>query len=442
MQTTINQLSDVEFELEIQATAEDLAPALNKALKAQRARTQMRGFRPGKVPLSLVKRMYGEAIAQEVAGQSIQDVYEAEVLNGDDHEVLGQPSIEVFDYKIDGDLRAVVHFGIRPTFELEDLSAHQVTRQVHTVTDEDIDEEIERLRRKEADLLPIDDEAAGEEDFVVVDLQRLDDTTRTPLIGEKDEDTSFFLNDPRIPDVLKTALVGKTVGDAVQVDLPHDHDHGAHDHAHHEHHTHPFEVTLKELKRRDLPDLDEDFFSDMSDGEAEDEAGFREHVRTYLTSSWEEQLRDALESQIVDKLVELHRFPLPKSVVELYLDSFVQELNEMAQGALPPNFDVEGYRESRREEAEQQARWMFIRDKVIDQGALAVTDEDRDRYFGEMAERGVADVDKLRQYYEAIPRLSDQLDQRLLNEKVFGWLTDRFDVVEEEMEAEEAQEND
>lgn len=450
METTIKQVSPAEYELEVQATSEDLAPAFNKALKAQRSQASMKGFRPGKVPVSLIKKMYGQAIAYQVAEQRVQEIYEEEVLQKDEHEVLGPPQLTKLDYEMDGDLDAVIRFGVRPEIELKDLAGEQLTKLVHPVTDEDIEGEIERLREREADLVPVDDEeAAGEEDHVTVDLQRLDEASGTPVIGDKEEDVTFFLNDPRLKDALKDALVGKKAGETFRVDLPHEGEQGEEEEEEpasglilppgstpqQRSHTHRYQVTVKDVKRRELPELDEEFIENVTDGEAKDGEAFRQMVRERLEAAWEARSREYLESRIMERMLELHRdVPIPKAVTEMYLDAFIDDVRQQAQGQLPASFDEAAFREANREEAERQARWMLLRDKVVEQEGLEVTGEDLDRHFeGQSTAELSADV--LRRYYESIPDLMSQVRQQVMNKKVFGALAGRFDLVEKDREA-------
>ena len=122
MRTSIQKISDVEYDLEIKATAEDLAGDLTKAIRQQRGQTTLKGFRPGHVPLSVVKRIYGKSLAYGIAEQHVQNAYEVEIMGDDTYKVLGQPTITDLTYEYDGDLRTVVRFGVRPEFELAVLS--------------------------------------------------------------------------------------------------------------------------------------------------------------------------------------------------------------------------------------------------------------------------------------------------------------------------------
>src|SRR5690554_4356009 len=156
MEATVTRTSDVEFELEIRATADELKPEIDKHLRAQRAQAQMKGFRPGKVPMSLVKKLYGEAIALGVVEDYVQKAYNDRIVEGDEHEPIGRPLLTDIDYELDGDLRALVRFGVRPEFELADLSEIRIPRLKLEVTPDLVEEQIEEFRRSNADLVPVD----------------------------------------------------------------------------------------------------------------------------------------------------------------------------------------------------------------------------------------------------------------------------------------------
>ena len=431
MQTTIRQVNPAEYELEIHATDEDLKPDIDKAVRAQRARTTMKGFRPGKVPVSLVKKMHGKALAYGVVDQKVQATYEAEVLGTGDYEVLGRPTMTTLDYEPDGDLHAVIRFGVRPEVELQDLSDETLSRLVYEATEEDVDAEIERMREQHAELEP-SDEPLTEEHQVVVDLQRLDEASGTPIIGEKEADVTFFLDDPRLKDALKEALLGRSPGDVFRVDLPKEGDDGEIAG------TERYEVTVKEAKVRVLPALEEAFIKEVTGDRFETEEALRAHLKEQVQQAWDRRSREFLESDLIDRMLSLHPVPVPESVVDMFLDSFVEDVRERNQGDVPEGFDEQVFRETNRGEAERQGRWMLIRDQVIDAFDVEVSDDDREAFYEESS-GGEVSPEMLRQYYQAVPRLREQLDQRLLTKRVFDVLEERFDVVDVDREAFEQQ---
>jgi trigger factor len=440
MQTSIEQVKPTEYALEIKATAEDLSPEMEKALREQRGRTTLKGFRPGKVPLSLVKKIYGKAIAYVVAEELIQKTYESEVLGKDTYRVLGQPVIDKIDFNEDNDLHATVRFGVRPEFELKDLSSEEIIRYTHTVDEEEIDERIEEIRIREADLVPVEG-PAEEDNFLTIDVQPLDDATNTPVIGARQKGVTIFLDD-RIAPQLREALIGTRTGDTIRVDIPHEghhHDEEEHESAllitpeseHKAHtHTHRYEIAVKEIKRRDLPELDEELIKKVTNGLAENVEDLRKILREELEQSWKFEIQRALTNTVIDKMLELHPIPVPESLVNSFLDSYVEDVKSRNNGRLPEDLDEDAFREVNRSEAERQARWMLIEDRIVETEKLEVTDEDRKAYIEETRGAATMTADEMLGLYRQVPRLLDQLDQRILSRKVIDLLAGRFKVVE------------
>ncbi len=430
MQTNITQVSPVEYELEIHATADELAPDFKKALRTQQGRTQLKGFRPGKVPTSLVKKMYGQALAYELADQTVQKTYEEQVLNSGEYQVLGQPKLTRLEYEMDGDLQATIRFGTRPAVTFEDLSDVELPKLVHRATDEDVDSAIERLRRQHADLVPVEDAPIGPEDQVVADMQQVDEETGTLVVGSREEDTTFFLDDERLHDALRNALVGKQPGDTVRVELPHGHG----DHVH----THLYEVSIKEVKRRELPEVDDEFAKELTNGQMETVDALRKDIAERLQKEWDSESRELLEGMMVQRLLDRHPVPVPESIVETFLDYFVDDVKRRNKNELPDGFDEEAFRGANREEAERQARWMILRDALVEQEGLEVTEADLDAYF-EDATRDDPQISPalLRQYYQQMDML-DRIRQNKLSEQVHEALQKRFKITEKEREAYEA----
>jgi len=435
MDTTISKASPVEYELELHATAEDLKPKLKEALKAQRKNMDVQGFRKGKAPLGLVKKMHGDAIGYKVAEQFVQETFEREVEENDDIEPLGQPTIVDLDYEVDEDLRATIRFGARPEVELQDLSAVQIPMLDPEVTEEDVEEEVERLRTEEADLLPLEDEPAGDTDYVNIDLQRIDPQTDTPIIGDKDEDLTFFLDDERLKEELREALKGKKAGDTFRVELPqerptHEHQHGpGHQHDHGDGEDRLYEVTVNDVKRRDLPPLDAEFARRVSEGDVHDVEALREDIRERLQDAWDERAREMVQGEVIDKMLELHPVPVPESVIEGYLDSFVKQVEEENDGELPEDFDETHFRRRNRRDAEKQGRWMLIRDTIIDEEDLEVSDEEIQEFFAEQS-GGEEEVppQQIEQFRHTMPQMIEQVEQQILSDKVYDLLLDRLDV--------------
>ena len=351
--------------------------------------------------------------------------------------MLGQPKVTTLDYEMDGDLHAVIEFGVRPEIILEDLTDESIDTMVHTVTDEEVEEEIQRLLEGQADLIPLEEEPIEDGDFVVFDVQEVDAATRTPIIGKRDDDQQLVLDDPRLEETLmmsalKAALLGAKVGDTVHYHFEHDKAHGGLVES--VEHAHFFEATVKEVKRRDVPELDDDFVQEYTDDRLETAEAFREEVEKQIKDSWERRSQDFMEENIINRMQELHPVAVPESVVDVYVESYVEDVKRRNQGQLPPNFSVEAFKEVNRADAERQARWMLIRDKLIDDEELEVSDADVDAFFEEEAGKDDNLTDEqLRQFYAQVGLL-DSVKERLLSRKVMDFLAGQFTLVEKDSE--------
>jgi len=425
MQTEIKKISDVEFELEINAEAADLAEEFETAVRTQRGRTNMKGFRPGKVPTTVVKKVYGKALAYGVAEETVQRTFQAEVVQGKVYEVLGQPTITDLEYEYEGDLKAVVRFGVRPEIKLKDLSKAKVSKLVHEVGEEDVDKEIDHLLSHHADLIPAEG-PAKKDSYVIVDMQRLDTKTGEVMEGESQEGVPFLLSDENLMPELRKALTGMKVDATKKVKFP----------APDGDEKRVYEVTLKEVKIRELPELDEEMVKKVTNDQVESVEELREQLLEQLESGWEQKSNEYFQTDAIAKMIDLHSFDIPNSVVEMYLDAFVNDVKSKSEDKeLPAGFDVEAFKESRREEAENQSRWMFIRDALIEAQSFEVSDEDKDAHFEEMAKQGGFGADMMKSYYESMPQLMDQLNQALLSKKVFSWLEENMKVTEKDKKA-------
>jgi trigger factor len=428
MNVTIEQTGPADYELRISAPSELLEPKLLSELKKYRGRVQMRGFRPGRVPVGMLRKMYGAEVAAELAEREIQETFDLEVIENPEYDVIGAPVITEMTYDGTGDLSAVVAFGVRPTVEIGDLSDLQINRLTHEVTEEEIDEQIDELRARQATFedAPEGTEAAKDH-FVTVDIARLDDAGE-PIDGETEEGVRFQLGDDKVKDELEEALLGKTVGDTFDVTLPQFEDEGSP--------AHPYRVTLVTIETQTLPDVTDEFARKASGGSKETIDELRADIRQDLERSWQKRSREYMETQFVDALTERYPIDVPASAVAIFQDAFVQRAREQLGGQLPKGFDLTGLRERMRPEAEEQARWMILRDALVTREGIEIGDDDLDAHFAEMAGDEI-DPALLRNYYAQQEGVMGQLVGQIQSERLFDRLATQValtDVTQEEAE--------
>lgn len=421
METTITQVSPVEYQLEIRAGKDVLEPRIEKALRQRRQHVTLKGFRPGHVPLSVVRKLHGRAISYEVVDDLIQTTYNDAVLKSAEHDVLGSPTITKLEYEPNGDLTAAVQFGVRPVIELKDLSKERLTKMTHAVAEKEVDDEINRLRSSRATFTPREG-AAQEEDFVRVDLQRLDPETDTAIIGDRQEGVTFFLGGELDPDA-KKALTGASRGDSIRFYLPMpDSDE-----------KHRYQAHVTDVQTRELPVMDDAFASTLTDGQIETVEELRADVAKRLQEQWDQLLRDRLESAAISRLIELHPFEVPHGVVHVYLDSMLEDVKQRNKGKFPEGFDAHAFHHDRHDDAEEMARWMLIRDKITEENAITVENTDLDEAFTRSDDPNAQPGESIRKMFEQhYPDMIEQMKRRIENRKVFDWIFSQFEIVTEE----------
>lgn len=435
MDVTLHERSAVDRELEIHVPFAELEPRLSAALKEQRKKTNLKGFRPGRAPMPLVRRMHGEQITFQIAEEFISEAWREHA--DDDLDVLGGPQLVELDTALDKDLRAVLRFGVRPTIEIkDDLSDETVRRITRPVTDDDLEAEIQRRLARDAKLEE-SDEPADETSVLIVDVQALDESG-TPIIGQRDADREVDLSEDNLRPEMREALLGKKAGDEFRIDLDHQHeDDEGHDH---DDHTDRLQVTVKTVRRRDVPALDEDFVSTITAGMQTSVEEYRETVRRELETAARRMGDDVLREDIIQAFLRSHDFDAPEALVDSVLDNFEQDLARRIGGELPEGFDTSGYRAAQRPQARQVARWSILHEQLLKDFEIELTEEDFEAEFERLAENGPASADMIKQFIQAQPGMLGNIRERLVSERLFGQLESRFTVREltpEEYQAEQ-----
>lgn len=425
MDTTIKQITPVEYEMQVAATAAELAPKINKQLRAQRANISLKGFRKGKVPMSILKKMFGESLVIEVIEREILEAFQDDVVESGTYKVIGLPSFGDFDYKLDGDLNAILKFGVQPEIEFKDLASETIMKLVHTATDEEIEKEIKRLRLQQADLTALEDKAKiGDTDHVTVNMQPMN-AEGEPIEEGREEGVKFFMDDEQLKDELKAALLGKKVGETFSVSLSLEKE-GEDE----EPESQTYEVEVVEGQSRELPEVDEEFIKQATGDQHEDEAGLKTFVKDRIEGRIKDESTRLFESELMTRMIEVHEFDVPESAIDVFINSFVEEAKRKNDNKLPDNFNLQMFKAVNYQHAEQQARWKLMKDALVDQQGFEVTDEDRKAYFVELSGGSEEMAQTFEQYYANMQGAMDSVNEQLLSKKVFGYLGEQVTVDE------------
>lgn len=416
MDVTINTLSGVQQEAEIAVTGTELQPVFDRAYEKYRQKVELKGFRKGKAPMEMIKRMYGEAIEHESLDDVVDEFYKKAMLEKNIRPV-GQPKMVDMDFKRGELFKFKIAYEVRPEIELKKYKGISVEKPIHKITEEEINAEIEHLRRTNSTTEEVK-AATDEEHIVTADVQELDDTG-TPLVGKKSGNTRFLLSDKSLAPEIKTALSNAEVGGTYRVNL--ETSHGDHSHTMH------VAISVSKVEKVILPPFDDELVKKITKEKITTADEFLKNVREDIEKYWQDQAERKLRDAIAEELVRTHEFDVPEAMVNSFLDAFVEDVkNRSRERALPKGFDEKKFREESRSYAVWQSRWMLLKETIAEKEGLTVEEADIEQLAEAEAGRVGIEKERILEYYKS----SGAVTERLLSDKVMALLKSHATIKE------------
>lgn len=407
MDISVQEITPVDKEVTIKATREDLSPKFDKAFKKYSKEITMPGFRPGNVPVGLIKKRFGKEIELEEINKYVQEVYEKDIVP--EYEPIGETQMTDMSWE-DDNLEVKFKIGAKPEFELANLEKVSIDKMVHDVTDEEVEEEIERTLDRQGNWEELDGEIT-KDCRVTVDAISLD-KDGNPIEGEKDENQKLDLRQEAAEEFRKN-LVGKKAGDTVDMELGEDEE------------ADRFRMEIKLVEKMEKAELTDAFAKENSNGEANNTEEFESYIKSRMQQYYDQSSADMFRQDAVDALVEAHKFDVPEVMKEQIMQSYVEYIKQQSGGQLPPDFDEEEYKQNLSGQAEREGKWMFINEKLQEKfDDIEIKPEDIDEFLAvESARHGVA-VDQMKSYYAQNPSQLENLRNTIRENKVFEKLDD------------------
>lgn len=412
MEITINDITSVDKELIISANREDLEPKFKEAYKKYRSQITMPGFRPGKVPIKIIRKRFGDEIEQEEVSKYVQEVFEEKVVP--EYEPVGESEMTDLNWE-DDELEAKFKIGARPEFELADLSEISVDRLVHDVSDEEVEEELDRQLKQQGNWEVVEEEVT-ENSRVTVDAIPLDDDGE-PDEENKAEETIDLTK--KESEQFRDDLLGHEVGDKVDVEIGH------------EDHTHSFQLVVKKVEKLHNADLTDEFAKKVSNDEARNVDELKSLIKSRIQEQYDQSSDDLFKNDIIDSLVEKHDFEVPELFKKQVQNQYVERVKQQSQGQLPPDFDEEEYKNNMEDRAVRDAKWFFLNEKLQEKFEdIEIKPEDIDEYLEAEASRYGIEVDQMRNMFAQNPQQLESLRNSIREDKVFDKLKDEVQINE------------
>ncbi|MBR1874000.1 MAG: trigger factor [Eubacterium sp.] len=324
MNYTTETIDGNKAKFTITVESEAFNAARDKAFKKNQKKISIPGFRKGKVPRKMIEKMYGKEIFDEDAINSAAPEAYEEVRKDSDLTILSYPSYDMVDVTDDDTFIFTATVAIAPEVKLGEYKGLEVSKTEVNVTDEDVDNEIERVRQQNGRMIEVSDRAVKDDDIVKIDFEGFIDGE--PFDGGKGEDYDLVIGSHSFIDNFEEQLIGKNIGDDVDVNVTFPEEY-------HEESLKGkpalFKVKIKKITEKELPDVDDEFAEEVSEFDTLKE--YKDDIRKSLTERREKNALNAKEEEAVSMLVENCEIDLAEEAIDFQVEQMVQEFGYRLQ---------------------------------------------------------------------------------------------------------------
>lgn len=433
MKATAEKLENGKVSLEIEVAPEQVEAALERAYRKVVKRLTIPGFRKGKAPRAVVERQYGTGILYEEAlEQLVPEAYQ-QAVEQTEIEPIDQPQVDIVELEDGKPFRFKAEVTVKPEVQLGEYRGLKVTKWVSPVTDEQVDETLEQLRQQQAQLESVDRTTVEEGDFVIIDFEGFLDGQ--PFQGGAAKDFQLEIGSGQFIAGFEEQLVGAEVGQLTEVNVTFPEDYGSEDLAGKDA---VFKVTVKSIKVRRLPELDDEFAKDVSDKDSLEE--LRALIRENLEEESERHSMSHVRDDLVNAATENAQVEVPDILVERQLQDMLAEFerNLMFRGMrLQDYLEMADLTEEKlaadmRPDAERRAKATLVLGAIIDAEGLRATDEEIQARIDELVGDSEGEAaERIRQRYSE-PEMRDRLASSIEVGKAIDLLVNEAEVTEKE----------
>ncbi|MBL8997024.1 MAG: trigger factor [Gemmatimonadetes bacterium] len=403
IQITATKNEGVERRLQVAVPPERVAAARSKAVSRVAKQVRVPGFRPGKAPVTMIRKKYAEAIDQEAVEALLREAFET-VLAKEDLKLVTQPHAHDVKFGEDDGLSFELHCEVRPEITLDRLEGFRVMRPKDSVTDEQVQEQMDQLRDQRATWAPVEGKPQ-EGDLVTVMLATAGEDGVIP----EGQEYRLVMGAGQAIAAIEEVILTLDQGDSTEApvkwpdDFPDEAQRGK---------TKTVRASLKEVKRKSLPALDDAFAREMGDFDSLE--AFTRVVREDLTSSAAREADSAARTQLLDEIVGANPFEIPPSWVK-------QMIHAYAEAYKIPEEEIVKFSDEIRGMAERQVRRDLILDTIAEREKLAASEGDVDDKVAELAAKRGMEPGALYASLQKAGRLRE-LERSITEERVFSWL--------------------
>ena len=399
MSVQVEKLEKNMAKLTVEVSAEDFKAAIKKAFNKNKNRFSIPGFRKGKAPQAMIEKMYGEGVFYEDAADEAINASYAEAMKESGLDIVSRPEVTIEKIGKDEPFVYSALVAVKPEVTLGQYKGVEVEKADASVSAEDVEAELKKVQEQNARLLTVEDRGVEDGDQTVIDFEGFVDGKG--FEGGKAEDYPLTIGSHSFIDTFEEQLIGKKIGEECEVNVTFPTEYHAADLA-----GKPatFKVTVKEIKVKELPELNDEFASEVSEFDTLDE--YKKDVEKKLAEKKEIEANSKNEDAVVAKVVENASMEIPDKMIDAQAENMVQDMARrmQSQGLSLDKYlkytgmTVEQMKEQARPDDEKRIRTRLVLEAVAQAENIQISDEKVDEEVAKMAEAYKMEVDKLKSY--------------------------------------------
>lgn len=405
MERTLTTIEECIREVRIELTESELKPHYERAYERAQEGITLPGFRKGKVPIPIIKQRF----ARDIENEALETIADAEFRSFATQEklrVVGNPALTDIQKSPTG-VSFTIRFDVMPEFELGAYRGLVVERPIKNVTEDDVQQEVDRICLRAASFEPAE-QIDGTLFLATISMHELDRETSMPIIGAEAREERVFLEDDNIDMNLRSSLANTKMGDTFSyvAETEDEKQQPAN-----------YRVTVTDIQRVIPAEFTNEFVVMITGGRFNTTEELRADIERQLQEYFEQATKERVEAQIIDQLVKAHEFSVPEPLVHAVIHQLFEDFKKRNEGA--PGIDkltAHDLENEFRPSAERIVRWELIRDRVVEAESLTISDDDITAAAGRFG----LQEDQLRM----IMRQNHSVEDQLLAEKAVRTLLD------------------
>jgi len=417
----IKDITTSEKELEATYKYDEIKDQIEQEVLKQSKKIQIPGFRKGKVPLAMIKKMYGDSLDFE-ASEKIANSKFWEISKEKEIIPIGQPVLSDIKFKPGEDLYFKVKYEVYPKIELKKYKGLDIEIPDFKVKDEDIEKEILHIKKSNAKQESAD-KVAGKENVMDVEILRVNDDG-TAYKNSKSEKIQIDLSNENVSkDIIKNSK-DKKVGDKFKFSFK-DERKIKNSKGEEEAFTENFiyEAKINGIKKSVLPELDDDLVKKITKDKVANEKELRDEIKKDISAYFDQQEKEFLNNKLISLIVEENEFNPPSTIVNNYVDNLVKHEEEHAKKDGLKNFNKTETAKRLEKTAEFQVKWLILKSEIEKVEKIEVLEEDLKKLAEKDAEKTGITVDKLLNYYK-----TSNYSDRIKEEKLLDYLKENNNI--------------